>query len=147
MGSSRSIRPFSGFNSKQGHVHNDIEPFATHNMSVLGRRGAGLAARGVTLAPLATASYLIRPFSALNRPPPKYPGHVPLTFFERGALAVGSAVGSLMNPRRAGKKFYSSYKNYQPKDLLLMLGEANTASSFRSHCGFGRSHCYSLLYI
>jgi ubiquinone biosynthesis protein COQ4 len=52
----------------------------------------------------------------LNRPPPKYPGHVPLTFLERGALAVGSAVGSLMNPRRA--------------DLIAALGEATATPYF-----------------
>lgn len=114
MRSSRSIRPFFGFNLKQGHVHIDIESSATHNMSLLGRRGAGLAARGTTLAPSATASYLVRSFSALNRPPPKYPGHVPLTFLERGALAVGSAVGSLMNPRRAGKGLCPPFENHQP---------------------------------
>lgn len=44
-----------------------------------------------------------RPFSVLNRPPPKYEGHVPLTTIERGTLAVGSAVISLFNPRRAGE--------------------------------------------
>ena len=41
-------------------------------------------------------------FSVLNRPQPNYPGHVPLTTVEHGALAVGSALGSLFNPRRAG---------------------------------------------
>lgn len=44
-----------------------------------------------------------RAFSVLNRPPPKYEGHVPLTNIERGTLAVGSAVMSLLNPRRGGK--------------------------------------------
>ena len=43
-----------------------------------------------------------RSFSVLNRPPPKYSGHVPLTTIERAGLAVGSAVISLFNPRRAG---------------------------------------------
>jgi len=99
-----------GFNLTQGHVHNGIGPSPTHNMSLLGRRGAGLAARGTSQAASATATYLVRPFSALNRPPPKYSGHVPLTFLERGALAVGSAVGSLMNPRRAGKGFCLQYE-------------------------------------
>jgi hypothetical protein len=100
-----------GFNSIQGHVHNSVGPSPTHDMSLLVRRGTGLAARGTTHAASATAAYLVRSFSALNRPPPKYPGHVPLTFLERGALAVGSAVGSLMNPRRAGKGFCLQYKN------------------------------------
>ncbi len=43
-----------------------------------------------------------RGFSVLNRPPPKYSGHVPLTTVERAGLALGSAVISLINPRRAG---------------------------------------------
>ena len=43
-----------------------------------------------------------RAFSVLNRPQPKYEGHVPLNMFERGALAAGSAVMSLLNPRRGG---------------------------------------------
>lgn len=47
----------------------------------------------------------IRLFSVLNRPPPNYKGHVPLTLIERSALAVGSAVTSLFNPRRAGLCF------------------------------------------
>ena len=44
-----------------------------------------------------------RRFSVLNRPPPKYKGHVPLALIERGALAAGSAVLALMNPSRSGK--------------------------------------------
>ena len=43
-----------------------------------------------------------RPFSVLNRPPPKYEGHVPLNALERVTLAAGSAVMSLLNPRRGG---------------------------------------------
>ena len=43
-----------------------------------------------------------RPFSVLNRPPPNYEGHIPLTRIERGALAVGSAVMSLLDPSRGG---------------------------------------------
>lgn len=42
-----------------------------------------------------------RSFSVLNRPPPNYEGHVPLTSIERFGLAIGSAVASLINPRRA----------------------------------------------
>lgn len=45
----------------------------------------------------------IRPFSVLDRPPPNYEGHVPLTLIEKGALAVGSAITSLFNPRRSGR--------------------------------------------
>ena len=43
-----------------------------------------------------------RAFTALSRPPPNYPGHVPLSVPERIALGVGAAVISLFNPRRAG---------------------------------------------
>ena len=43
-----------------------------------------------------------RVFSVLNRPPPNYEGHVPLNVFEKGALAAGSAIMSLINPRRGG---------------------------------------------
>ena len=54
-------------------------------------------------------------FSILNRPPSSYPGHVPLTPIERIGLAVGSAVASLVNPRRG--------------DMIAALGEA-TAQPF-----------------
>ena len=55
-------------------------------------------------------------FSVLARPPPNYPGHVPLNTIERGALAIGSAVGSLLNPRR--------------HDLIAALGEATATPYF-----------------
>ncbi|KAG5978554.1 hypothetical protein E4U54_007029, partial [Claviceps lovelessii] len=42
-----------------------------------------------------------RRFSVLNRPPPNYPGHVPLTKTERVAMAVGSSAMALINPYRA----------------------------------------------
>lgn len=70
-------------------------------MSVLGRRGA-IELRALATSPNLSAASTLRPFSVLNRPPPNYPGHVPLTTIERGALAIGSAIGSLINPRRAG---------------------------------------------
>lgn len=56
-----------------------------------------------------------RTFSILSRPPPSYPGHVPLTSVERVGLAIGSAVASLANPYRA--------------DMIAALGEA-TAQPF-----------------
>ncbi|KAM3064962.1 Ubiquinone biosynthesis protein [Clarireedia jacksonii] len=61
-------------------------------------------------------SIATRSFSVLNRPPPNYPGHVPLTPLERGGLAVGSAVMSLINPYRA--------------DLIAALGEATATPYF-----------------
>ncbi|KAI4236477.1 MAG: hypothetical protein LQ349_002528 [Xanthoria aureola] len=57
-----------------------------------------------------------RRFSVLNRPPPSYRGHVPLTLIERSALAVGSAVTSLFNPRRG--------------DLIATLGETTATPYF-----------------
>jgi ubiquinone biosynthesis protein COQ4 len=48
--------------------------------------------------PLATN----RTFSVLNRPPPNYEGHVPLTRIERAGLAAGSALWSFFDPTRAG---------------------------------------------
>ena len=56
-----------------------------------------------------------RAFSVLQRPPPKYDGHVPLNNVERGALAAGSAVMSLMDPYRGGKLFVV------PKPTILWL--------------------------
>ncbi|KXT04231.1 hypothetical protein AC579_8348 [Pseudocercospora musae] len=59
-----------------------------------------------------------RSFSVLNRPTLNYPGHVPLTWLERGALAIGSAFGSLRNPYR--------------HDLIASLGEATAKPYFVS---------------
>lgn len=57
-----------------------------------------------------------RSFSVLNRPPPNYPGHVPLTMLERSALTITSAFGSLLNPYR--------------HDLIAALGEATAKPYF-----------------
>ncbi|KAF2104717.1 Coq4-domain-containing protein [Rhizodiscina lignyota] len=57
-----------------------------------------------------------RPFSVLNRPPPNYPGHVPLTSIERLALAIGSAIGSIRDPHRG--------------DLIAALAEATAKPYF-----------------
>ncbi|KAI4157397.1 MAG: hypothetical protein L6R39_000679 [Caloplaca ligustica] len=55
-------------------------------------------------------------FSVLNRPAPKYEGHVPLSVTERSVLAVGSAITSLLNPRRG--------------DLIATLGETTATPYF-----------------
>lgn len=93
-------------------------------MSILGRRGAtGLRSLGnpsPCLNSLPTICAL-RPFSVLNRPPPNYPGHVPLTRIERGALAVGSAIGSIINVRRAGME-----KTQRIGAMSLAAGDMST---------------------
>ena len=61
---------------------------------------------------------LQRSFSILNRPPPNYPGHVPLTRIERVGLAVGSALTSLINPYR--------------HDMVAACGEATAQPFFIS---------------
>ncbi|KAF7717286.1 Ubiquinone biosynthesis protein coq4, mitochondrial [Penicillium ucsense] len=84
-------------------------------MSVVGSRSSqGL--RKLCYSASSNVTSVLRPFSILNRPKPNYPGHVPLTTIERGALALGSAFGSLINPRRA--------------DLIAALGEATATPYF-----------------
>ncbi|KAF2752345.1 coenzyme Q biosynthesis protein-like protein Coq4 [Sporormia fimetaria CBS 119925] len=58
----------------------------------------------------------VRCFSVLNRPPPNYEGHVPLTRLERLGLAVGSGVLSFLDPRRG--------------DLIAAFGEATAQPYF-----------------
>ncbi|KAH7078620.1 ubiquinone biosynthesis protein COQ4, mitochondrial [Paraphoma chrysanthemicola] len=57
-----------------------------------------------------------RPFSVLNRPTPNYDGHVPLTITERLGLALGSGLGSFIDPRRG--------------DLIASFGEATAQPYF-----------------
>lgn len=52
--------------------------------------------------PVATTTQSRRSFSVLNRPPPNYPGHIPLTHVERAGLAIGSGIMSFMDPYRGG---------------------------------------------
>jgi len=68
------------------------------------------------LLALCTVSCSNKSFSVLNRPPPNYDGHVPLTRVERLGLAVGSATMSLLDPRRG--------------DLIAALGEATATPYF-----------------
>lgn len=103
--------PSDHFLSLARAVYSDVVPFKPR-MSVLGSRGSfGIRAltrsTPVTVIP---AAGCVRSFSVLNRPPPNYPGHIPLTTVERGALAVGSAIGSYLNPRRAGALLLEAYR-------------------------------------
>lgn len=104
-------------------------------MSVLGRCGT-FGFRKLSLSNQTAPFYLLRPFSVLNRPDPNYSGHVPLTFVERGVLAVGSAVGSILNPRRAGIPLQPSSASTRPDaltpslDLIATLGEATATPYF-----------------
>ncbi|KAL4894155.1 ubiquinone biosynthesis protein coq4, mitochondrial [Aspergillus ambiguus] len=96
-------------------------------MSVLGRRGAAIVARELAFPTPSTSPLASRPrsFSIFSRPPQKYPGHVPLNVVERGALAVGSAVGSLFDPWRAdliaacGEATATPYFIYRLRDAML----------------------------
>lgn len=82
----------------------------------LGKLCASCFSRRLILVHVRQHRIYHRSFSVLNRPPPNYPGHVPLTRLERGALAIGSAIGSLVNPYRA--------------DLISALGEATATPYF-----------------
>ena len=81
------------------HPHQQLT-YAT--MALLFRQSALRSSLPRELFVACTVSLHTRSFSVLNRPPPNYPGHVPLTGVERAGLAIGSAVMSLMNPYRAG---------------------------------------------
>ena len=81
-------------------------------VAVSSLRSAATARRAIvqksTVCAACASSTSQRPFSALNRPPPNYPGHVPLTRIERAGLAVGSGIASLINPYRHGTSAASS---------------------------------------
>ncbi|KKA27298.1 hypothetical protein TD95_003140 [Thielaviopsis punctulata] len=59
----------------------------------------------------------IRSFSVLNRPEPKYPGHVPLTSWERAALAISSGITTFLDP---------AHRN----DMLCAFGETTVSPYF-----------------
>ncbi|CAM1501628.1 Fc.00g036120.m01.CDS01 [Cosmosporella sp. VM-42] len=66
-----------------------------------------------------------RNFSVFNRPRPNYPGHVPLTKVERGALAIGASVMSFFDPYRhdliaaTGEATATPYFIYRLRDAML----------------------------
>jgi ubiquinone biosynthesis protein COQ4 len=78
-----------------------------------------------------------RTFSVLNRPKPNYPGHVPLNMLEKGFLGIGSGIGALWNPRRAGTllstpTFSSPIAYCRCADLVGSFAEV-TAGPFLEH--------------
>ncbi|KAK4151912.1 ubiquinone biosynthesis protein COQ4, mitochondrial [Chaetomidium leptoderma] len=93
-------------------------------MEVTLRRTATLVARRNRLRPTAAAVVAAIPttnsrhfsLSSLTRPPPNYPGHVPLTRIEKAALAIGSGLMSLRDPRRG--------------DLIAAFAEATATPYF-----------------
>lgn len=80
------------------------------------------ASQGLCAAAPAVSLPSSRRFSVLNRPPPNYPGHVPLTRLERASLAVGSGVMSLLNPYRHGG--FLTTRHSQAFLLLLLVDGA-----------------------
>jgi len=91
-------------------------------LSSILRRGtpvcANCAGSRIRHSKIAQKPHSRRPFSILNRPPPAYPGHVPLTRLERVGLAVGSAITSLISPYR--------------HDMVAAVGEATAQPFFIS---------------
>ncbi|KAF1958637.1 coenzyme Q biosynthesis protein-like protein Coq4 [Byssothecium circinans] len=67
-----------------------------------------------------------RCFSVLNRPPPNYEGHIPLTRTERLGLALGSGLMSFLDPRRGdliaafGEATAQPYFIYKLRDRMLL---------------------------
>jgi ubiquinone biosynthesis protein COQ4 len=74
-----------------------------------------------------------RSVHTIPRPKPAYPGHIPLTPFENGFLAVGSALMSLIDTRRAGKHFPIFYSGYislkSALDMVAACGETTAGST------------------
>ncbi|KAG5924199.1 Ubiquinone biosynthesis protein [Claviceps capensis] len=92
-------------------------------------RGLVTCARCASLTSTSTSTPASTPkdrqFSVLHRPPPNYPGHVPLTPTERLAMAIGSSAMALINPYRAdliatvGESTATPYFIYRLRDAML----------------------------
>ncbi|KAG5988208.1 Ubiquinone biosynthesis protein [Claviceps spartinae] len=88
-------------------------------------RGLVTCARCASSTSSSTSTPKDRKFSVLHRPPPNYPGHVPLTTTERLAMAIGSSAMALMNPYRAdliatvGESTATPYFIYRLRDAML----------------------------
>ncbi|KAG5968241.1 Ubiquinone biosynthesis protein [Claviceps arundinis] len=88
-------------------------------------RGLVTCARCASSTSASTSTPKDRKFSVLHRPPPNYPGHVPLTTTERLAMAIGSSAMALINPYRAdliatvGESTATPYFIYRLRDAML----------------------------
>ncbi|KAJ4182559.1 Ubiquinone biosynthesis protein [Fusarium falciforme] len=89
-------------------------------------RSIGSARQGHTLLrATACVSCSHRGFSSLNRPPPNYPGHVPLTRVERAGMAIGASLWSFFDPYRhdliaaTGEATATPYFIYRLRDAML----------------------------
>jgi ubiquinone biosynthesis protein COQ4 len=74
-----------------------------------------------------------RCFSVLNRPTPNYEGHIPLTVAERLGLALGSGLGSFLDPRRGGNYTHPEQLHFGTLialDLIASFGEATAQPYF-----------------
>lgn len=97
------------------------------------------SAVGFLRAPSKLASQALLPcssyrcFSVLNRPPPNYEGHVPLTRTERLGLAIGSGLSSFLDPRRGGVLSVTR----------IMVTESDL---HRSDCGIRRGYSPTILH-
>ncbi|KAL2261605.1 hypothetical protein VTK26DRAFT_3814 [Humicola hyalothermophila] len=90
-------------------------------MEVALKRSKAIAARGNGLRlPVGALPIAANPrrfsLSSLTRPPPNYPGHVPLSRLEKVALAIGSGLMSFRDPRRG--------------DLIAAFAEATATPYF-----------------
>jgi len=72
-----------------------------------------------------------RCFSVLNRPSPNYEGHIPLTVTERLGLAIGSGLGSFLDPRRGGT--YTRRYYLYIKILTTQISSRHLVKLLRSH--------------
>lgn len=112
---------------------------APYTMEVALKRSAALAARPNALRPCAAAATALAPsrrqYWTPSRPPPNYPGHIPLNTFEKVALAIGSGLISLANPRRAGASplphpHLPKRLTPPPSDLIAAFAEATATPYF-----------------
>jgi len=126
------------------HQHDDeVKPHQLQSSSMAKHvRASHLTRLIVSSRPLSPPSPLsaARAFSVLHRPPPNYEGHVPLTRTERLALALGSGIGSFVDPRRAGvfssplpsRRLHTPLTHPTPPraDLIAAFGEATAQPYF-----------------